>query len=163
LTTPADVAELARKRLSQADMSGFTDLFALDAVFEYPFGFLGAPPILRGREEIRAHLVDSRRSLRSAIELTEMTSIVHETTNPEVVVVEWQVAGTNLADGKAFRFDSGVGVITVRDGKITRYRDYTNQIGAATATGRLPQLAAALAAQAESADGRSADDDRGGV
>ncbi|HEX4705528.1 MAG TPA: nuclear transport factor 2 family protein [Pseudonocardiaceae bacterium] len=149
MTSAAEVAELARKSLLAADLSGFTDLFASDAVFEYPFGFLGAPPVLRGREEIRTHLVESRRPVRATIEPTEMASTVHETTNPEVVVVEWELAGTNLATGKPFRFASGVGVMTVHDGEITRYRDYTNPIGAATATGRLPELIAALTARAE--------------
>lgn len=136
IRTAREVAELARQRLADADMSGFTDLFAEDALFEYPFGYPGAPDELRGRETIRAHLVESRRDLRSLIEIDEFATVVHDTVDPDVVIVESEVVGTIRSTGQAFRFPSGVGVITVRDGLITRYRDYTNMLGAAAATGR---------------------------
>lgn len=142
--TAREVAELARQRLAAADMSGFTDLFAPDALFEYPFGYPGAPSELRGRETIREHLVESRRSVRSLIEITEFNAVVHETTDPEVVVTETEAAGRQLATGQEFRFPTGVGVITVRDGLIVRYRDYTNVLGAAAATGRLADVVASL-------------------
>jgi ketosteroid isomerase-like protein len=146
--TAREVAELARQRLAATDMSGFVDLFAEDALFEYPFGYAGWPSELRGRQPIRAHLVESRRDVRSLIEVTEFGAVVHDTTDPAVVIVEWEVAGTTLATGQPFRFPSGVGVITVRDGEITHYRDYTNPLGAAAATGRLAEFAASLAVTA---------------
>lgn len=142
---PRTVAELVRRRLSEADFAGFTDLFAADALFEYPFAAPGWPSLLRGREEIRAHLAESRTGLLTLIELTGFTSVVHETTDPEVVVLEFEASGITLATGKPFRFASGVGVMTVRDGEIVRYRDYTNAIGAAAITGSLPDLAARIA------------------
>lgn len=147
-TTARETAELARQRLAHADMSGFTDLFAEDALFEYPFGHPGWPNELRGREEIRAHLVESRRDVRSLIEIAEFNTVVHDTTDPDVVVVESEVVGTTLSTGQPFRFPSGVGVITVSNGQIVRYRDYTNAIGAAQATGRQVTLAESLGATA---------------
>jgi uncharacterized protein len=149
VTTPLDIAELARQRLAEVDMSGFTDLFAADAVFEYPFGFPGAPAVLHGREHIRTHLVESRRLVRSLIKVTDMAATTHRTVDPAVVVVEWEVSGSTIATGHSFRFGSGVGIITVRDGEIVRFRDYTNPVGAAAVTGRLAELATSLAAQAE--------------
>jgi uncharacterized protein len=134
--TPREVAELARLRLAAIDMSGFTDLFAEDAVFEYPFGYPGAPARLHGREEIRAHLVESRRDVASLIEVTDVRSVVHQSTDPEVVVFELEISGTNRAGGEPFRFASGVEVATVRDGLIVHYRDYTNILGAAAVTGK---------------------------
>lgn len=148
--SPREVVELARQRLAAVDMSGFTDLFAADAVFEYPFGYPGAPDVLHGREEIRTHLVESRREVKSLIEVAEVHSVVHETTDPEVVVFELVISGTTLSTGQPFRFASGVEVATVRDGLITHYRDYTNVLGAAQATGRLSDMAAGLGAQQES-------------
>jgi ketosteroid isomerase-like protein len=143
--TGREVAELARQRLAAVDMSGFTDLFAEDALFEYPFGYAGAPSEIRGREALRAHLVESRRGLESLLEVKEFNAVVHDTTDPAVAIAEWEVAGTTLATGQPFRFPSGVGVITVQDGEITHYRDYTNPLGAAAATGRLAEFAASLA------------------
>ncbi|HEX5405835.1 MAG TPA: nuclear transport factor 2 family protein [Pseudonocardiaceae bacterium] len=130
-----DVVELIRQRLADADMAGFTDLFAADAVFEYPFGFPGAPDVLRGRERIKAHLVESRRDIRKLIEIDGITSTVHQSVDPEVVIVETEITGTTLATGEPFRFVSGVGVVTVRNGEVVAYRDYMNMLGAARITG----------------------------
>jgi uncharacterized protein len=146
--TPRDVAELMRQRLSQADMGGFAELFAADAVFEYPFENPGWPSVIHGRDEIRKHLVESRRDLTSLIEITAFDTVVHETADAEVVVLEHEVAGVTKATGQPFRFASGVGILTVRDGEAVRYRDYTNPLGSAAATGLLPQLLARLAAPA---------------
>ncbi len=147
------VAELMGERLGATDFSGFADLFAEDGVFEYPFENPSWPPVLRGREEIRAHLVESRRGIRSLIELTGFDTVVHETTDPAVLVLEHEVSGRTIATGEAFRFASGVGIVTVRDGQIARYRDYTNPLGAAKVTGRLAELAAGLAARAGAVTG----------
>jgi ketosteroid isomerase-like protein len=147
--SPREVAELIRQRLAAVDMAGFSDLFAVDGVFEYPFGFPGAPSVLRGRAEIKAHLVESRRDLGSLIEVDDVTATVHETTDPEVVILETEVTGTTLATGSPFRFVSGVGVVTVRDGDVVGYRDYTNVLGAARITGGRGAAATGLATLAE--------------
>jgi ketosteroid isomerase-like protein len=139
--TPRDIAELMRQRLFQADMAGFADLFAADAVFEYPFEHPAWPPVIHG-------LVETRRYLTSLIEITAFDTVVHETADPEVLVLEQEAAGITKATGRPFRFASGIGVLTVRDGEAVRYRDYTNPLGSAAATGLLPELLAGLAAQA---------------
>jgi ketosteroid isomerase-like protein len=146
--TPRDIAELMRQRLFQADMAGFADLFAADAVFEYPFEHPAWPPVIHGRDAIRDHLVETRRYLTSLIEITAFDTVVHETADPEVLVLEQEAAGITKATGRPFRFASGIGVLTVRDGEAVRYRDYTNPLGSAAATGLLPELLAGLAAQA---------------
>lgn len=151
-TSAREMVELIRQRLAAADFAGFADLFADDGVFEYPFVVPGWPPVLHGRAEIREHVVESRRDVRSRIELTGFETTVHETTDPEVVVVEHEASGITVATGEPFRFASGVGVLTVRDGKVVHYRDYANPIGAAIAAGRLPELAAGLAAMAAPAE-----------
>lgn len=122
----AEIAELMRRQLAEINHGGFSDLFADDAVFEYPFGFPGSPERIQGREAIRDHLVESRRGAISRIKITTFESVVHETSDPEVVFVEFSVSGTVLASGESFSFASGLGVITARDGKVVRYRDYSN-------------------------------------
>ncbi|HEX4722023.1 MAG TPA: nuclear transport factor 2 family protein [Pseudonocardiaceae bacterium] len=139
-----EMVALIQQRLGAADFAGFADLFADEAVFEYPFVVPGWPSVLHGRAAIREHIVDSRRDVRSRIELTGFESTVHETSDPEIVVVEHEALGISVATGEPFRFASGVGVLTVRDGQIVRYRDYANPIGTAIASGRLPELAALM-------------------
>ncbi len=148
MTTPREVADLVQQRLAAADMSGFADLFATGAVFEYPFGFPGAPSVLHGREALREHLVASRRDIGALIEIGGVTPTVHETTDPEVLVIELEIHGTTLATGQPFRFHSGVEVMRVRDGEIVEYRDYTNVLGAATITGGAGAIVEALLAEA---------------
>lgn len=132
----AEIAEQLRQRMVEVDWPGFAAFFADDALFEYPFGFPGAPPEIRGRTAIEAHLIESRAHVRSTISVSDIETTVHETTDPGVVIIEFRVSGTRLATGEAFSFESGVCVLTVRDGAVTRFRDYSNTIGAAHATGR---------------------------
>jgi hypothetical protein len=150
-TSARAIAELMGQRLLALDFGGFADLFAEDGVFEYPFLAPGWPPVIHGREAIRAHLVESRRALRSAIELTAVDTTVHETTDPAVLVLEHVASGTTVATGASFEFASGVAVLTVRDGQVARYRDFTNPLGSAAVTGLLPDLVKRLAAQVEAA------------
>lgn len=140
-----EVAEALVDRLAHLDFDGFADLFAPDAVFDYPFGWPGAPSRFSDREALRAHLLESRRDVGSLIEVRGCQSVVHETVDPEVVVLELEVEGVTVATGRPFRFASGISVVTVRGGAVVRYRDYTNPVGAAEVTGRLPALAARLA------------------
>lgn len=140
-----EVTEAMVASLERIDMNGFVDLFAVDAVFEYPFGWPGAPSRFTDREELREHLVDTRRDARSRLRIDVLHAVLHDTTDPEVVVVELEVEGTRDT-GEKVRFASGIGVVTVRGGEVVRYRDYTNPVGAARALGRLSELAAALGA-----------------
>jgi uncharacterized protein len=130
-----EVAALLVERLRNLDFAGFAELFAEESVFEHPFQTPGSPPSIHGRAAIREYLVESRAAVRSLIELSDIETTVHETTDPGVVVVESVVSGTTVATGQPFRFASAVNVITVRDGQVVRFRDYTNPLGAARATG----------------------------
>ena len=143
----AVVAELERA-LRATDFAAFAALFAEDALFEYPFEHPAWPAELRGRAAIEEHLVQTRRHLTALIRLTGFESVVHETTEPGVYVLEHEASGVTLATGEPFRFASGIGVVTVRDGKVVRYRDYTNPFGSAKFTGTLPRLVESITAAA---------------
>jgi ketosteroid isomerase-like protein len=59
---------------------------------------------------------------------------VHETKDPEVIVVEYELTGTALATGRrgTGRF---VGVLRVRDGKIAHWREYQDVVAMAETLG----------------------------
>ena len=147
-TTTREVVELTRQRLGAMDLDGVADLFAEDADFDYPFGYAGSASEIHGREALRAHLHETRDGIGERMRIAEFNAVVHDTTDPAVAVVEWEVVGTTVATGESFRFPSGVSVITVHDGEITRFRDYTNPVGAAVATGRSAELGGHLAVTA---------------
>ena len=75
---------------------------------------------------------------RSGTRLTGLDSVVHETLDPEVIVVEVELHGEVAATGERYRLPY-VQVARVRDGAIVSFRDY---FGAGT----VRVLAAALAA-----------------
>lgn len=133
--TARETADLLLERLAALDMAGFADLFAEDGVLEYPFGFPGAPSSVRGRDTIREHLVESRRGIHSVITVTDVDATMYESADPEMIIWETVISGTRTATGEPFRFVSGVGIVTVRDGEVTSMRDYTNVLGGAEATG----------------------------
>jgi hypothetical protein len=119
------------------------DLYAPELVIEMPFG----PPLIparrvTGREDLRA------QTKAGAAERT-YTSVenvfVHETTDPEVVVAEFEVHGRLLADGRPFALPFLM-VITVKDGLIVSSRDYNNPVVSAQVLDRVPELVAALTA-----------------
>uniref|UniRef100_UPI0034DF6C0B nuclear transport factor 2 family protein n=1 Tax=Streptomyces flavofungini TaxID=68200 RepID=UPI0034DF6C0B len=54
---------------------------------------------------------------------------VHRTQNPDTVIVEMRSEGRSVATGRPFEM-SYVAVVTVRQGRITHYRDYWNPLTA---------------------------------
>lgn len=71
--------------------------------------------------------------------------VIHETADPDVVIVEYELHGefSQTAEPFSMRF---LMVLTVRDGQIVHSRDYSNPIVGAQVIGRLPELIAALSA-----------------
>jgi uncharacterized protein len=119
--TPLDVLDRRREVLLARDMAAFADLFAPDAVIEVPFAAAGLPGRLEGQAAIRAF---STGAGPSHLELTDLrTTAVHQTLDPEVVVVELRSIGRVVATGEPFDVPS-IQVFRIRDGRILLFRDY---------------------------------------
>jgi len=131
---PREVLERFQRAAIDRDLTSFVDLYAADAVHEFPFTRPGVPSRLQGREEIGAFTQASWETspLRYA---AYRNVVVHQTADPEVIVVEQEVAGTVATTGSAFTLTNIV-VLTVRDGRIVHLRDYVNVLAVAEAMGR---------------------------
>ena len=140
--SPREIAELVRRMVEGSEGIQFADLFAPDGVVEYPFGIPGAPLRLEGREAIREFFA-ARSDMRGMFDIREVTSVVHETADPEVVIVEIEHQGHAKVVDEPYRMRA-VGIIRVRDGEIVHYRDYMNPVSLAHYTGRVPELVSAL-------------------
>ena len=70
--------------------------------------------------------------------------VVHETSDPEVIVAEWDYDGLVTTTNRSFQV-SNIRVSRVRNGQIVASRDYHNHLVLADVLGRLPALLAALA------------------
>lgn len=125
--SPREVFELARRSVVAYDANGFADLFASDGIMEFPFGAgtVGLPASLEGREQIRRYLAAAlARSRESGRRLIGYDAVmVHETTDPEVIIVEFDLQGEVTRTGETYQVPY-VQIFRIRDGKILSLRDY---------------------------------------
>lgn len=121
--TPAGVLARRRHLILNGDADGFADLFAPDAVIESPFAGPGTPVRLEGREAIREY---SRRVMASPLRLEnfEMAEL-HQTQDPEVVIVEMRTKGTLTTTGRSFTATS-IQILRIREGHIVLFRDFAD-------------------------------------
>ncbi|TQM46051.1 nuclear transport factor 2 family protein [Pseudonocardia cypriaca] len=136
--TTLEVVDRAMDLLLAHDMAGFAGLWAVDGTIEFPFAPAGYPQRLEGRAAVAEYL----RDYTDHVDLRAITSrTVHQTVDPDVVVVEFEVDGTAVRTGRPYRMRY-ISVITVRDGEITGYRDYWSPVAAAEALGGVEDLTA---------------------
>ncbi|MEC3957242.1 nuclear transport factor 2 family protein [Nocardia sp. CDC153] len=120
--TPRDLVERLFLGLPSRDADRFAALLAPDVVFEIPFPIPGEPTRIEGREQVRDYLA-SRWSGMPGIQVHGIRPVIHETTDPEVFVVENDVEVTRPTGERGW-FRSSVNVIRVRDGLVALFRDY---------------------------------------
>jgi ketosteroid isomerase-like protein len=114
-----------------ADGEDYFDLLADDVVFEYVISVPGYPRRVEGRQAIidlysgyddymTVHTADNLRVYRDPL--------------ASVAVLEYEVHGESVQTGRPYnnRFAS---VITVKDNKVTHWRDYLDPIAVFDATG----------------------------
>jgi uncharacterized protein len=130
--TPADVLARRRRLILNGDADGFADLFAPDAVIEWPFAGPGAPARLEGREAIREY---SRRFAASPLRLENFeVSELYQTQDPEVVIAEVRATGTMTTTGRPVTATS-IQVLRIREGHIVLFRDFADPRVLADVTG----------------------------
>ncbi|TDV40767.1 nuclear transport factor 2 family protein [Actinophytocola oryzae] len=113
------------------------ELWAPDVVFEMPFA-AGGPRRTQGRDDFLAKTKTSRETLPVRFEDLRNV-VVHDTTDPNKIIVEYELVGTVLTTGKR---ESAlfIAVMEIRDGLVTLWREYQNTLAMAQALGRLPEL-----------------------
>jgi uncharacterized protein len=116
------------------------ELYAQHALVEYPFA-LPVPARLDGREAIRRYFA---AVARMPLELQARNITVHQTSDPEIIVAEWDYDGLVTTTGRSFQV-SNIQVSRMRSGRIVASRDYHNHLVLAEVLGQLPTLLAALA------------------
>jgi hypothetical protein len=134
--------ELIRASVA-GDWDAFTGLYPDDAIIEMPFAPPGVPKVSDGAA-MHKRITAMARNRPWNFERAENV-LVHETSDPEVIVAEYTLHGTITTTGAPLALTYAM-VITVRDGRIVRSRDYGNPLATAAALGRLPELVAAYQA-----------------
>jgi ketosteroid isomerase-like protein len=125
------------ERLLAHDMNGFAEVFAVNGVMEFPFAPPGWPTP-RGRQQVREYL----RDFTDTVDVRAIVSQTrHETADPDVLIVEWEVDGTALKTGRPYRIRY-VNVIKVGGEGIESFRDYWSPLAGGHALGRLDEMVA---------------------
>jgi ketosteroid isomerase-like protein len=143
-STARDTAERFLAATTGTDPGDLADFYAPHVVIDMPFAPAALYP---ARTEIDRESLRARLRSGAAVRRYERVSRVriHETADPEVVIVEYDLHGRLTTTGEPFTL-SFLMVMTVQDGLIVHTRDYTDPIAGARVLGRLPALLEALAA-----------------
>lgn len=102
----------------------FIEMMAEDFVMEFPYARPGMQPRIEGREAVVAYLMTVAGSV--AVD-TVGNVVVHETGDPEVVIVEFEAHGRALKVDEPYR-QRYISVIRARGGRMTHYKDYWDPI-----------------------------------
>jgi ketosteroid isomerase-like protein len=151
-TAPADVARAVAQGVSrlvagglapaerEAQLDALAALYAEQTDVRHPFAPLGDRP-LRSRAELREHFAAANGLTAGVERFVPVDTVVHETGDPETVVVEFTYEGA--VAGREFAIPC-IFVIRVRDGVIVESRDYGHHLELARVFGRLDALVDAL-------------------
>lgn len=134
--SPREVWEQTMRHHMNSDFDSFANMFAVDAVMEVPFAPEGFPRRMEGRDAIRRTLgpfweAAKKRGRRM---LGVEPSAIHESRDPEVVIVEFDVLSE--LDGEPLRM-SYVHILRARAGQIVSLRDHMDS---SLLTSRLKKL-----------------------
>ncbi|MFC6023676.1 nuclear transport factor 2 family protein [Plantactinospora solaniradicis] len=123
--TSREIVERMLRAGRELDIETFLGLMAPDGYLEWPFRPPGVPARVQGHTEIRRHLTGAARAFIRFDEYRDV--VVHETIDPEVIIVEYEAHGTVVTTGAPFQ-QMVIAVFRVRNGQILSYRDYINPL-----------------------------------
>ncbi|TCO53171.1 nuclear transport factor 2 family protein [Actinocrispum wychmicini] len=103
-------------------LAGGPGLWAEDVVVESPFARPGRPKRIEGRETFRKYAEEGRAAMPVTFE-EHNTIAIHDTADPNTIVVEYELVATLNATGTrhSARF---IGVLTTRDDEVVLWREY---------------------------------------
>ncbi|MET7635651.1 nuclear transport factor 2 family protein [Streptomyces sp. NPDC005078] len=129
--TPHSVLTGYYRAMLDKSPDDLADLYSIDAVHEFPFASPGFPPSFEGREAVRAGYRAAWGA--SPVQVEEVRRVAaYETADPEVIVAEHVVVGALPTKATTFTVP-GLLILHVRNGLITRVRDYMDGLGVASA------------------------------
>ncbi|GAA1563023.1 hypothetical protein GCM10009804_19630 [Kribbella hippodromi] len=136
--TPEEVFLKLVHGVADRDFAALPELYAEQTDVRHPMNPYGDRPLL-SREALREHFGGTGPRVTEVVRFRPENIRVHETADPEVIVAEFEYAGTILATGEPFRTPA-VFVLRVRDGLIVESRDYIDHLAMIRARGQVPEL-----------------------
>jgi ketosteroid isomerase-like protein len=140
--TPEEVFLRLVHGVADRDFEALPALYAEQTDVRHPMSPSGEPPLL-SRDALREHFSGRGPRVGEDVRFQPDALRVHHTQDPEVIVAEFDYAGTVIATGETFRVPC-IFVLRVRDGEIVESRDYVDHVAMARARGRLDEFIAVL-------------------
>jgi uncharacterized protein len=140
--SPREVFLALVNGIAAGNPDGLPELYAEEIDVVHPFDPMHGAP-LRSRDELRKRMEQFAAGPRPRRRVGNVT--IHETTDPEVIVAEFEYQGTTEG-GEPYALPA-IFVMRVRNGEIVSSRDYHDHLASARVAGRLGDLFAALSAQ----------------
>jgi ketosteroid isomerase-like protein len=126
-TTPVDLYRRGLQLLLDKNIPAWVDLWDENGIFEFPFAPEGWPKRLEGKAAVAEYM----RDYPDHVDLHDFPYVeIHQTIAPETIVVEMRGVG-RLVKTESPLDMSYIAVVTIRNGLITRYRDYWNPLAVA--------------------------------
>jgi ketosteroid isomerase-like protein len=140
--TPREVFLRLVHGVADRDFDALPALYAEQTDVRHPMSPYGDKPLL-SRDALREHFGGVGPRVAGVVRYQPDNIRIHESQDPEVVVGEFDYAGTVIATGEPFRVPC-VFVLRVRDGLIVESRDYIDHVGMARARGLTDELVEVL-------------------
>ena len=141
--SPREVFLALVNGIADGNLDELPGLYAEKIDVVHPFDPLRGAP-LRSRDELRERMESLAARPRQRRRVGNVT--IHETTDPEVIVAEFEYQGTAPDTGEPYALPA-IFVMRVHNGEIVTSRDYHDHLASARVGGRLSQLFAAVSAQ----------------
>ncbi len=117
-----------------ADGEDYFDLLADDVVFEYDISVPGYPKRVEGRQNI----IDLYSDYDGFMTVNSADGLhVYRDHAASVVMLEYEVHGESVQTGRPYN-NRFVSVVTIKDGKVTHWRDYLDPVAVFDAAGWPP-------------------------
>jgi ketosteroid isomerase-like protein len=135
MTTPRDVFDALSDGISERRFGELSALYAEDTVVEHPQA-VPRPTRLTGRDALHERFTGA---LAGAYRFKRENVVVHETTDPEVIVAEYDYDAESVETGRTTT-TANIQVLRVRDGLIVHSRDYHDYLRLAAIRDGVDQL-----------------------
>jgi uncharacterized protein len=140
--TPEEVFRKLVHGVADRDFEALPALYAEQTDVRHPMNPYGDRPLL-SRDALAEHFGVNAPRVVGAVRFQPANIRVHQTADPEVIVAEFEYAGTVIATGEPFTVPA-IFVLRVRDGLIVESRDYIDHLAMIRARGQVDDLIAVL-------------------
>lgn len=122
--TPREVFDRMRQQWLGSPGALTGEYLADDVIIELPFAPPGRPTRYEGKQSFFDFADPERAALPVRFDDCRTTA-VHDTADPDTIVVEYELTGTATRTDQQHTA-AFIGVLTVHDGKVTHWREYQN-------------------------------------